>query len=83
MTHTPTPGDLARWPVYPDGIEGVLFVNMAKDLGVERAALATCFVCGEPMPSYEESVGRGEMCWGVPGRGVAHGGCYQPENDDG
>lgn len=37
-----------------------------------------CFVCGQPMPPAEANA----MCWGVPGRGVAHGDCYEPSDEE-
>lgn len=59
------------WPVLPDGVEAVVIHRLPRD----PLPADDCFVCGEPMPPAEDM----ERCWGVPGRGVAHGGCYEPD----
>jgi hypothetical protein len=66
--------ELEDWPVLPDGVEGVLLRRLPPDV---EYPLEHCFVCGEPMPEPGSA-----MCWGVPGRGVAHDGCYEPAEDD-
>lgn len=67
--------DMEGWPVLPEGVEGALLHSMPVDY---EPPAEDCFVCGEPMPD----AGSGEMCWGVPGRGVAHDRCYEPEEGD-
>jgi hypothetical protein len=69
--------DWNNWPTLPEGIEGVILMHSTlEQLEVDQDA--TCFECGEPMPDAEENA----YCWFVPGRGLAHDGCYEPEIDE-
>lgn len=69
-------GSFEDWPVLPDGVEGVKLMRLPEGVPEAHPELSadTCFVCGNPLPAAEA----GEMCWGIPGQGVAHDKCYEP-----